>query len=31
LRLAARAWEMPDLASVVPETLYSNEFHPRPR
>jgi NitT/TauT family transport system substrate-binding protein len=31
LRLAARAWEMPDLANVVPETLYSNDFHPRGR
>ena len=31
LRLAARAWEMPDLADVGPETLYSNDFHPRGR
>ena len=29
LRLAARAWELPDLAKVDPETIYTNYFHPR--
>lgn len=29
LRLAARAWNMPDLAKVDPATLFTNEFHPR--
>jgi hypothetical protein len=30
LALAARAWEMPDLAKVEAEGLYSNKFHPAP-
>ena len=28
LTLAARAWEVPELAKVNPDTLYTNEFHP---
>jgi ABC-type nitrate/sulfonate/bicarbonate transport system substrate-binding protein len=28
LELAARAWDMPDLAKADPEALYSNDFHP---
>lgn len=28
LRLAARAWEMPDLAKVDAASLYTNDFHP---
>jgi ABC-type nitrate/sulfonate/bicarbonate transport system substrate-binding protein len=28
LRLAARAWEIPELSKVEADTLYSNEFHP---
>jgi NitT/TauT family transport system substrate-binding protein len=28
LSIAARAWEIPELAKVEAETLYSNEFHP---
>ncbi|HVY59819.1 MAG TPA: ABC transporter substrate-binding protein [Xanthobacteraceae bacterium] len=28
LKLAARAWEMPDLAKVDAEPLFTNDFHP---
>jgi NitT/TauT family transport system substrate-binding protein len=28
LALAARAWDMPDLAKADPDALYSNDFHP---
>jgi len=28
LRVAARAWEMPELANIDADTLYSNDFHP---
>jgi ABC-type nitrate/sulfonate/bicarbonate transport system substrate-binding protein len=28
LKLAARAWEIPELAKVEADTLYSNAFHP---
>jgi ABC-type nitrate/sulfonate/bicarbonate transport system substrate-binding protein len=28
LKLAARAWEIPELASVKPETLFTNDFIP---
>ena len=28
LALAARAWDMPDLAHADPDALYSNDFHP---
>jgi len=30
LTLAARAWEVPELAKVNADTLYTNEFHPAP-
>ena len=29
LRVAARAWEMPELGKIEADTLYSNEFHPK--
>src|SRR5690349_2846673 len=28
LALAARAWDMPDLAKANPDAVYSNDFHP---
>jgi NitT/TauT family transport system substrate-binding protein len=31
LALAARAWDMPDLARADPGALYTNDFHPQPK